>query len=267
MVRRSDRGGDRKSKGRGTGLVRARAERAPAIVDKGSHHELREGDTTLIVGRAYRTRFGEIAAGEIYYVEGLKAREQGPWLGEADKVAWRDPATGYECIMLRATYGGYLSGYVGVPRSHPLWGYEHAAVPPELGIEVHGGLTYGRICEEGPAPPRRLLRREAQRICHIPYDPANYGPILHATDHRVEDPHAWWFGFDCNHAYDIVPGESGASGFLKAEIGGEYRDDAYVCNEVLNLAAQLRAIAEGVPMPERRGPPLPPLGLDPRKGG
>jgi len=61
---------------------------------------IREGGTTLVTGRAYVTRDGTIDADEIYYVDGLRKDGGGPGLGEADKVAWRDPATGFECIML-----------------------------------------------------------------------------------------------------------------------------------------------------------------------
>jgi hypothetical protein len=226
----------------------------------------REDGTTLIVDRPYVMRDRTIHAQEIYFVDGAKPREDGPWLGEADKVAWRDPATGYECIMMRATHGGYLGGYVGVPCSHPLYGFESNALPFELGIEVHGGLTYSRICADGPSPERRI-KQEAQRICHTPRAPVRYEPTVHATGYRVEDPHAWWFGFDCNHTYDMIPTDkSRSSRFLGAEVGCIYRDDAYVCTEVLDLAAQLRAIEDGVPLPMREGPPLPPMGLDPRQG-
>jgi hypothetical protein len=54
---------------------------------------------------------------------------------------------------------------------------------------------------------------------------------------------------------------------MGAETASEYRDDGYVVREVLNLAAQLKAIADGRPVPVREGPPLPAIGLDPRRGG
>nr|WP_179508103.1 hypothetical protein [Sphingomonas melonis] len=228
---------------------------------------LREEGTTLIAGRPYVTDGGTIDADEIYYVNGLVSETAGPWLGEADKVVWRDPASGYECIMMRATEGGYLSGYVGVSRDHPLWGWKYEAIPAEFGIEVHGGLTYARICEEGPTPERRIVV-EARRICHVPRK-IRLGPATtHATSRRVEDAHLWWFGFDCDYGYDLAPdeGRHPRGRFLATEIGREYRDDAYVCREVRNLAAQLRAIADGGEVPPREGPPLPPVGLDPGAG-
>jgi hypothetical protein len=223
---------------------------------------MREGDTTLVVGRPYPMRGMTIDAAEVYYVDGIRAlRPEGVWLGEADKVAWSDRATGYDCIMMRNRDRGYLSGYVGVPRDHPLYGYDHKAVPTGLGIDVHGGLSYSRICKDGPTPQRRIIY-EARRICHAA---VGHHPIRHASDHRVE--HAWWFGFDCDHIYDVVPGDrrKGPGRYLAAETGAVYRDDAYVCAEVQHLAAQLRAIADGAPMPSRRGPPPPPPGLDPKE--
>lgn len=168
--------------------------------------------------------------------------------------------------MLRDTDDGFLSGYVGIPHDHPLWGWDNRAVPSDIGIEVHGGLTYSRLCEGGPSPARRLAV-EARRICHVTLRPAVYHPVEHATDHRVEDSHAWWFGFSCDHAYDLIPtARPKSSGSKSSELARMYRDDAYVVRETIALAAQLRAIAEGGAAPARDGAP-PPLGLDPRRGG
>jgi hypothetical protein len=226
----------------------------------------REKSVTLVTGRGYATRERIVPAEEVYYDAEARPARDGPWLGEADKVAWRDEASGYDCIMMRDTHGGFLSGYVGVPHDHPLWGWDHDAVPPDLGIEVHGGLTYSAICQEGPSPTRRLVT-EARRICHVEVSPARYAQTRHGSDYRAEDPHAWWFGFSCNHAYDLIPGDRArAHRFMNAEIGQQYRDDAYVVREIVDLAAQLRAIADGGEA-DREGAPPPPLGLDPRKGG
>jgi hypothetical protein len=250
-----------------TALATPGRSRLPAALPE-AHGEAvrRDGGTTLVTGRAYVTTLQTIPAEQIFYVDGLKPRGDGPWIGEADKIAWRDEATGYECIVMRADQGGHLGGYVAVPRSHPLYGFERRAIPPELGIEVHGGLTYSRMCEHGPAPDHRIVA-EARRICHVPIGASRSAPVVHATDYRVEDAHAWWLGFECNGTSDVVPGDDGhrarAAGVGITQV---YRDDAYVCNEVLSLAAQLRAIEDGLPVPPRSGPPLPPLGPDPKRG-
>lgn len=243
------------------------SERALAKLPGDGGAIVREEGVTLVTGRPYATRDRIVPASEIYFSRDARPSGDGPWLGEADKLSWRDEETGFECIMLRQTGQGHLCGYVGVPTDHPLWGWDHDAVPTEFGIEVHGGLTYSRICEQGPSPARRLVT-EARRICHVPPARQEYVSLAHATDHRPDDAHAWWFGFSCDHVYDVVPGDARrGQRFMGAETGAEYRDDAYVVREILNLARQLRAIADGEPVPPREGPPLPAIGLDPKRGG
>lgn len=96
--------------------------------------------------------------------------------------------------------------------------------------------------------------------------PARYEQPVEATDHRPRHDDAWWFGFDCNALYDKVPGRLGdRARFLAAETGSTFKDEAYVYDQVVHLAAQLRAIADGRPMPERVGAAPPPIGLDPRR--
>lgn len=223
----------------------------------------REDGVTRIVGRDYATSSEMVPTAEIYFVNGSKPREEGPWLGEADKVSWIDPATGYECIVMRDDRGGFLSGFVGVPDCHPLFGWSHDAIPVELGIQVHGDLTYSRICQDGPSPHRSLVD-EARRVCHAVVERE---PVRNATEHRAGEGH-WWFGFHCNHLYDVVPkNPRDRHRFMGPETSAEYRDDGYVVREVLNLAMQLNAIAKGEPVPPRMGPPLPPVGLDPPRCG
>ncbi len=227
----------------------------------------REDGIVRVTGRGYATRECIVPAEEVFYDRSAKRSDDGARLGEADKVSWRDEASGYDCIMLRDMNRRFLSGYVGVPRDHPLWGWEHDAVQPDLGIDVHGGLTYSRLCQHGPSPTPRLIV-EAARICHVRVaSPPRFEPLRHATDHRVEDADAWWFGFSCDHAYDLIPGDGLRSVRpASSELARTYRDDGYVVRETLALAAQLRAIADGKEAPPRDGSP-PPVGLDPSRGG
>lgn len=224
---------------------------------------LRDGAVTVVEGRSYAAGNSIIPEATVYFDAEKRPRSEGVWRGEADKISWRDEETGLECIIMRDGESGFLGGYVGVGRDHPLWGFDHEALPNDLGIDVHGGINYSRICDEGPSPRRRILQ-EARRICHTVI-PLIKAEVSHATDHQVE-AHQWWFGFTCDHLYDLVPGEAKMRPRLSmaAETGATYRDDAYVLNEVRNLARQLHAIATGDPVPPRTGQPLPPAALDPR---
>ncbi|RZK03354.1 MAG: hypothetical protein EOO76_02860 [Novosphingobium sp.] len=232
----------------------------------------RDGRDVMVKGHAYVTREAAVQADEIYFVDEVTPSADGPWLGEADKIAWRDPSTGYECIMMRATVGGYLSGFVGIPPEHPLYGYEDDAIPLDLGIDVHGGLNYSETCQEGPSPdprwvPKGGIASHSRRVCHGPPIPMVMVETKHATDYRVQHDNAWWLGFSCNHLYDLVPGEGRSQGgYLRQETGQVYRDDGYVLGEITFLAAQLRAIQDCEQLPKRIGDGPPPIGLDPHRG-
>ena len=267
MTKTNILGGKRSGGSKGLPAAPSRAKATTSAVELLSPSTIREKGTTVVLAQPYVIGDRSIAADEVYFVDGLKPQEEGPWLGEADKIAWRDAATGYECIIMRDTRGGYLSGYVGVPSSHPLYGFEHEAVPLDLEIDVHGGLTYAAVCERGPSPERREIPDEARRICHVSRTAPRYEPTRHATDYRVQHDDAWWLGFECNHVYDLVPGHRDhRMRFLAPETGAVYRDERYVYDEVVHLAAQLRAIADGLPRPKRSGSQPPPLGLDPEQG-
>jgi hypothetical protein len=250
----------------GTALVPVPVARGGQLVttgDAGAGSVFREKGVTLVAGQPYAMGDRSIIAGAVYYVDVEAGNRRDGRLGEADKIAWLDPATGYECIIMREPRGEYLRGFVGVEPGHPLYGFGHKAVPPELDIEVHGGLTYSAVCQKGSSPQPRLLE-QARAICHV-LRPARFAPIVDATDHHA-GADAWWFGFDCNHIYDLVPGEPrDRARFLGGETGATFKDDGYVYDQVVDLAAQLRAIADGMPKPPRTGPPPPPLGLDPRR--
>ena len=167
-------------------------------------------------------------------------RGDGPWKREADKIAWIDEATGLACTILRQATGT-LSGYVGLAPEHPLFGFAFDAVPAALGISVHGGLSYAKMCDEsGP---------EEVRVCH--------------PSESRGDP-LWWFGFSCDRSYDYVPGSGHKD--LAEENGQTYKSEGYVYRETVRLARQLKAVGEdstsGVPLDLSAAPPL---GLDPEE--
>jgi hypothetical protein len=124
----------------------------------------------------------------------------GPWDDEPDRVEFEH--AGLPCLLNRGRMGQWC-GYAAVPPGHPLHGQDYD-VPD---VKVHGGLTYAEACQG--------------RICHLP-EPG-------------EPDDVWWFGFDCAHAWDVVPG---VWRLPKAE----YRTVAYTRRETERLAEQLAAV-------------------------
>lgn len=140
---------------------------------------------------------------------------EGPWLGEPDKIQWQDEATGLVCLMVRQPTHGAWCGYVGVPPGH-----RHYEKPyHDVEVAIHGGLTFDGFCQEDAA--------EGEGICHTP-EPG-------------QPDRVWWLGFDCAHGWDLRPGsEIDALLFIETtDPGAEYRDVAYVREQVTRLAAQL----------------------------
>jgi hypothetical protein len=153
---------------------------------------------------------------------------EGPWQDEPDKVVWVDPATGLDCMAHRGPHGSWC-GYVGVPKGHPAYGKHYDLVGvKDVDVDVHGGLTYSAYCQE--APPEH-------GICHVaqPGRPAK----------------VWWLGFDCAHFMDFMPGMASRLAEIRKQRPDleyipddpfgpqQYRDLAYVVDEVTSLAHQL----------------------------
>ena len=184
-------------------------------------------------------RFGsvEVVPLTVFHVPELRPGVPGPWNGEADKIAWTDPATGMACIIRRSV-DGHLCGFVAVEPEHPLYGYEADGLPQEQALTVHGGVSYAQACEH-----RRPIARSVWRRPPTPGAPP-----------------AWWFGFECNLFSDEVPGRQlRLTGHEHAPLFRDHRDgnvpipvyrsEAYVYRGCVSLAAQLDAIAGGAPKP------------------
>lgn len=222
-------------------------------------------------GRRYGTV--DIVTLAVFHVPELSPKRPGPWTGEAEKIAWIDPATGMNCIIRRSAYG-HLCGYVAVEPGHPFYGFGADALPRDPGLEVHGRVAYAQACEH-----RRPVSTSIWRSPPTP-----------------DGPSAWWLGFECNHSFDLVPaipraGDFRSSGWSNGTLSGlhgdpscfnrgcacpprssarsdgdhatrdpagrlpAYRDEAYVYRECVHLAAQVDAVAKGLPMPERMSTP------------
>lgn len=150
-----------------------------------------------------------------------------PWFGEPDKIQWIDSTTGMDCLIVR-NHMGALCGYVGVPPEHQWHGKDYGACmspvcdeeycyqhSPEGLMQVHGGITFAGPCQPG---------EPVDGICHRP------------AEGRPDN--VWWFGFDCGHAWDIIPGMGQLGRF---EEHGVYRTTDYVSDQCVSLAVQLKA--------------------------
>lgn len=139
---------------------------------------------------------------------------EGPWNHEPDRVHWVSPATSLDCLMLRADLGHWC-GYVGLPRDHPLWGVGY----DDVDVQVHGCLTFSDRARE------RWTEESDLDL----------------------DPDLWWFGFDCAHLGDLVPGVLAVErrlGFGPPPDSFVYRGPEYVGAETENLARQLMELAD-----------------------
>lgn len=143
---------------------------------------------------------------------------EGEWNDEPDRVQWVDDFTGYDCLIKR-NHSGVFCGYVAIPISHPMYGKFY----DDVEVAVHGGLTYSDECDGYPDTG----------ICHVSKD----------------DDKAWWLGFDCAHAGDLMPATielmkdfPSFSTFGSSERPDVYRNLDYAKEQVVILAVQLKAM-------------------------
>lgn len=174
-----------------------------------------------------------------------KGREQwgeGPWQHEPDKLDWRDERTSLQCAI-RRTKAGNLCGYVGVPPGHVFFGWDyHDDVrlrdeflkQRKVGGDVSSVDIFLYALQGGPdngtIPLGMALR-------------VHWG-VNYAGEFPTDDPpcEAWWFGFDCAHAGDLVPGMMEFFSQFKLLREVTYRDLAYVKGQCELLAFQLRQL-------------------------
>ena len=140
------------------------------------------------------------------------AGQPGPWQSEPDAVTWQDPASGLPCMILRHMRLGHWCGYVGVQPGHPRFEIKHE--DENLDLAAHGGVNWSN-----PMPEWAQLRPET------PFE--GY----------------WWFGFDCSHFMDLVPGLLAVRPRLASPVLGgmaeNYRDTHFAETATTYLAAQL----------------------------
>lgn len=174
----------------------------------------------------------------VYHLPDIHPKEPGPWSGEAEKVAWTDPLTGYGCIIRRSPERRHLCGYVSVPPGHPLFGRRYGTLTG-LGLAVHGGLDYSAACEH--------WEREERSVCHVATRilPDGMEQVVHANAIARKHDDAWWFGFSCDKPGDVIPNGMDKSHCDLWRPGVDlpiYKDEAFVHDECVRLAVQLKAV-------------------------
>ena len=119
---------------------------------------------------------------------------------------------------------GIWCGYVGIPSTHPWWGWNHDDIDRELEESIHGGVTFA---QDGDG--------DKWAVGH------------------------YWVGFDCGHGGDLVPQIFQLfcqMAVPMASAGNDvYRRLPYVQGEITSLAAQLRAADILPPPPDTEIPP------------
>jgi hypothetical protein len=139
---------------------------------------------------------------------------------------------------------GSLCGYIGVPSSHPWYGKRY----DDISAEVHGGLTFSHHQNWGHPAEIAMLEVKIEEYAKMgpPISDFPRRLLVHEQEHAGEDSEyptktgqdIWWFGFDCAHAWDLVPGISGISQ------KGMYRDEEYVREELRKLAGQAAVVCQ-----------------------
>ncbi|WP_143737103.1 hypothetical protein [Erythrobacter tepidarius] len=200
--------------------------------------------TALALPDTLRLGVHHIRPEQILQIPERRPYGEGPWESEPDRVAWIDAASRYHCLILRQPSGA-LAGYVAVGPEHPLWGYLADAIPTELGLTVHRGLTYSATCQKNDPP--------AVRVCH-PHDDTRFRGVKQQSVPGLKDSEgsgasdAWWFGFACEHACDFLPRGYARNDEDREDGPREYRDIAYVADQTVALARQLKALDGNAPI-------------------
>jgi hypothetical protein len=111
---------------------------------------------------------------------------------------------GYHLLILKIPVMLHLCGYVGVPKTHPFYGLNDISDPRLTDINIHGGITYT------------------------------------GNHHRKMKKSKWYIGFDCAHAFDIIPGFKIYSPLKFVDC--TYKTIDYVKNETEYLYKQLKTL-------------------------
>lgn len=171
-------------------------------------------------------------------------------------------AEGLPCVMQRNPHWRTWCGYVGIGKDHPLHG-----LPTNHLLKLPSSWFDGRSLKQGYGPFDLFLHvisaASITDACPISLAFEVHGGVNFADDQppgRKPDGR-WWFGFDCGHAGDYIPGNDSIKDAMNAMVDSMpehvralreivnrselvYRDQQYVVGECQSLAAQLIAVVK-----------------------
>jgi hypothetical protein len=161
-----------------------------------------------------------------------------PWRTEPNSKTFE--SSGYVCTMKRNPETGVWCGYVAVPAGHPWYGLARTeSVTPVVELEFTARTGPFDLLGEAFTPKRPVGQIGLTLAVDV------HGGVTYAG--KPSDNEDWTFGFDCQHAGDVMPRMLEKPGFPVALFDGwSYRDLDYVTGQCARLAAQLRIV-------ERRG--------------
>lgn len=205
----------------------------------------------------------------------------GPWIGEVDRLEF-DHA-GMKCLIQRGPMGAWC-GYVAVGMAHPYYRLWYGActegceptpwAPPEEQYKddplapKHTREFLKSMREISEKYPKGVLFSKAWHDQHQRCEDFSHsieskidvhGGLTYSGENnpkrigREDAPLQWWFGFDCAHHDDLVPGLIKSLTEVEETLGtassslpflrdGVYRTQEYVMEETKRLAEQLAEI-------------------------
>ena len=148
--------------------------------------------------------------------------------------------SGLKCVVLMFHTAGHRNGYVGIPKSRPLYGIGYSE-DAECLVKTKEAAMQGPIGKRGILS---VLCSHDKTSPDIVFDV--HGGITYAgrAPRDVEDSDdLWWFGYDCGHAGDGHAVEfMGASGKYFQDDTDPVRSLEYCIGECESLADQLMEI-------------------------
>lgn len=144
---------------------------------------------------------------------------KGRWIKEVDRRQWFCLAR-LPCLIVRHPDLGHLSGYVGVPPSHP-----YHRRPVDCNCRTKNGelVTVSKV-----------IGHHSREITYADIDGSGRHPISFEFE-EWDEQNLWLFGFDCAATGEIAPA-------LGSRSGDEYRHLGYVTFETVRLASVLSSV-------------------------